>query len=49
MMILLIKNRPKLFISDFIKRVVLDYLTSAEKQQRARDAAVEAVARFFRK
>jgi len=43
------KKSGEVIYRDFAKREVLDYLTPAEKEQRARDAAVEAVATFFRK
>ena len=43
------KDSGEIIYRDFAKREVLDYLTPAEKEQRARDAAVEAVATFFRK
>jgi hypothetical protein len=43
------KNSGNLIYRDFAKREVLDYLTLAEKEKRAKEAAVEAVAAFFKK
>lgn len=43
------KKSGEVIYRDFAKREVLDNLTPAEKEQRAKDAAVEAVATFFRK
>lgn len=42
------KNTGDLIYRDFAKREVLDYLTPAEKEKRAKEAAVEAVAAFFK-
>lgn len=43
------KDSGDLIYRDFAKREVLDYLTPAEKEQRVKEAAVEAVAAFFKK
>ena len=43
------KKSGEVIYRDFAMREVLDYLTPAEKEQRAREAAIEAVATFFRK
>ncbi len=43
------KKSGEVIYCDCAKREVLDYLTPAEKEQRAREAAIEAVATFFRK
>ncbi len=43
------KQSGNVIYRDFAKREVLDYLTSAEKEKRAKAAAVEAVAAFFKK
>ena len=43
------KDSGDLIYRDFAKREVLDYLTPAEKEKRTKEAAVEAVAAFFKK
>jgi hypothetical protein len=43
------KDSGVVIYRDFAKRETLDYLTPAEKEKRAQEAAVEAVAAFFKK